>query len=607
MVDAPLTVPSRSLLEQDLVRRLRDVRSAGVSLDVDAAGSVRDDLLALPADGTVERVMVLHSLVARVQALEIAALADLSPAGPGGPAPRQRVDGSWRVPARADVAPAVVDEVAPALHQGRESTRRRLAEAEQLVRCLPRTHRLLADGLVGLDVARAVVGETARLTEAVAVAVDAAAGEDLVGLTAAAARRLVGRLAMSHDVDAAARRVRAAVAERRVEHRPLVDGTGELRLVGPAPDVRALHEVLTRRARDRSLPGSDVDPYADPTDPSDGTEPARSAGRPRGPAEDRRSMDARRFDVAVAALLAGPPSRDREPSPVVELAVGVSTLLGLDDSPGELSGHGPVPAVVARAWARRGRLRRFFTDPATGAVIGVDGHTYPPGTVPVPTREPPSGPSDGDPPGRDGDDPGGGGPCPSTGSGYRIPVALRRVVTAALPRCVAPGCSVPATRCDLDHRVPWPAGPTCACNLAPLCRTHHRMKTFRGWDVRVGRADGPEPMGGRPGQTHGRPDGTVTWTSPPGAVHEVSPGRRWSVLATDPDAADRAAVRRRARRERTGERDGGGSADGVGLDVAVLLDRVAHGGSSNDPLHGETPGAARRVACWAADLGPPPF
>lgn len=571
MIGAPLTAASRSLLDQRLAHRLRGVRAAGLSGvdqhpepdgdvgvdgDVDTAGSVRDDLLALSADGTVERAMVLHSLVARVQALEIAALADLvSPAGTGGPAPREQADGSWRVPARAEVAPAVVDEVAPALHQGRETTRRRLAEAEQLVRCLPRTHRLLADGLVGLDVARAVVGETACLPESVAVAVDTAAGDHLVGLTAAAARRLVG----------------------------------------PAPDVRALHDVLTRRAEDRSLPGSDVDPYADLTEPS--------------VRDDRRSLDARRFDVAVAALLAGPPGRDRGPAPVVELAVGVSTLLGLDDSPGELSGHGPVPAVVARAWARRGRLRRFFTDPATGAVVGVDGHTYPPGTVPVLARGRPEGPPGDDPPGRDqgGDDPG-GGPCPSAGSGYRIPVALRRAVTAALPRCVAPGCSVPASRCDLDHRVPWPAGPTCACNLAPLCRTHHRMKTFRGWQVRAGGADGSEPMSGRPGQTYGRPDGTVTWTSPTGAVHEVRPERRWSALATDPDAADRAAVRRRARRRRTGGRGGPDDAGGAGPDVIVLLDRVADVRAPGEPRDDETPGAVvRRVARWPADLGAPPF
>lgn len=42
--------------------------------------------------------------------------------------------------------------------------------------------------------------------------------------------------------------------------------------------------------------------------------------------------------------------------------------------------------------------------------------------------------------------------------------------------CQAPGCMVPAERCDIDHREPWPAGSTTAANLGPLCRRHHIFK-----------------------------------------------------------------------------------------------------------------------------------
>ncbi len=31
-------------------------------------------------------------------------------------------------------------------------------------------------------------------------------------------------------------------------------------------------------------------------------------------------------------------------------------------------------------------------------------------------------------------------------------------------------------RCDLDHDRAHPHGPTCPCNLGPLCRHHHRLK-----------------------------------------------------------------------------------------------------------------------------------
>jgi hypothetical protein len=42
--------------------------------------------------------------------------------------------------------------------------------------------------------------------------------------------------------------------------------------------------------------------------------------------------------------------------------------------------------------------------------------------------------------------------------------------------CQAPGCMVPAQRCDIDHRIPHPERPTRADNLGPLRRRHHQMK-----------------------------------------------------------------------------------------------------------------------------------
>ena len=42
--------------------------------------------------------------------------------------------------------------------------------------------------------------------------------------------------------------------------------------------------------------------------------------------------------------------------------------------------------------------------------------------------------------------------------------------------CQGPGCMVPAQRCDIDHRQPFPDGPTRADNLGPFCRRHHTYK-----------------------------------------------------------------------------------------------------------------------------------
>ena len=69
---------------------------------------------------------------------------------------------------------------------------------------------------------------------------------------------------------------------------------------------------------------------------------------------------------------------------------------------------------------------------------------------------------------------------------YEIPDRHRRQVTLRDHHCVFPHCTKPAERCDLDHTVPHAdGGETCPCNLAPLCRGHHRMKTADRASYRV--------------------------------------------------------------------------------------------------------------------------
>ncbi|GAB3254688.1 HNH endonuclease signature motif containing protein [Nocardioides dilutus] len=60
----------------------------------------------------------------------------------------------------------------------------------------------------------------------------------------------------------------------------------------------------------------------------------------------------------------------------------------------------------------------------------------------------------------------------------------RRILELAAKTCVHPNCPRPARRCDCDHIKPFDAGgSTCPkCNLAPLCRHHHRLKTLAGWN-----------------------------------------------------------------------------------------------------------------------------
>ncbi|HXL94150.1 MAG TPA: HNH endonuclease signature motif containing protein, partial [Streptosporangiaceae bacterium] len=82
------------------------------------------------------------------------------------------------------------------------------------------------------------------------------------------------------------------------------------------------------------------------------------------------------------------------------------------------------------------------------------------------------------------------------------------LVMARNARCVAPGCGSPATACDQDHTREWEdGGITCGCNLAPLCRRHHKIKQAQGWKL-----EQPEP-------------GILVWTTPAGLTRTTTPTR----------------------------------------------------------------------------------
>jgi len=90
--------------------------------------------------------------------------------------------------------------------------------------------------------------------------------------------------------------------------------------------------------------------------------------------------------------------------------------------------------------------------------------------------------------------------------GYRPSRKLRHLVMARNTRCTAPGCTSPAARCDQDHTRPWEdGGLTCECDLAPLCRRHHRIKQAQGLKL-----EQPEP-------------GIMVWTTPAGLTRVTTP------------------------------------------------------------------------------------
>ncbi len=75
---------------------------------------------------------------------------------------------------------------------------------------------------------------------------------------------------------------------------------------------------------------------------------------------------------------------------------------------------------------------------------------------------------------------------------YEVPDRMHEAAVLVDHTCVFPWCTRPARGCrpdehdaDCDHITPHApdnsAGPTSSCNIAPLCRRHHRLKTHGGW------------------------------------------------------------------------------------------------------------------------------
>jgi len=79
---------------------------------------------------------------------------------------------------------------------------------------------------------------------------------------------------------------------------------------------------------------------------------------------------------------------------------------------------------------------------------------------------------------------------------YRPSAAIRRHVELRDGTCRFPGCARRADRCELDHVIAWPQGPTTAGNLQAVCKHHHRAKHQGGWAVTM------------------TPAGLCTWTDP---------------------------------------------------------------------------------------------
>jgi hypothetical protein len=336
------------------------------------------------------------------------------------------------------------EAVSLALKVPLRTAQRMLKTGRTLVRELPKTLALLAGGEISERHAQLITETAWRLDPELVDEFESRVTQRAADQTVSQLRQSVSRAELALDPATAQQRHTRALADRRVGFHPAGDGMAELPVLVGAAEGQLIFTRLTAAAT-------------------------------LLPAEDLRTMDQRRADLLVDAVLSGLPEqalpelRGRRPS--IQVVVCADTLLQLDDEPAHLVGYGPITAETARRLAadESGTWRRLLTDPDTGQLLDISADRYRPSQ------------------------------------------RLRDYVSARDDVCAFPTCNQPGYRCEYEHIKPYQqGGRTCRCNAALACRRHNLCKINTGWQYRR------------------NSDGSLTWTDDTDHQHTSHPPPRWS-------------------------------------------------------------------------------
>ncbi|WP_254715824.1 HNH endonuclease signature motif containing protein [Actinomadura sp. NAK00032] len=436
----------------------------GPQLAVCLSGS-KERLADLTDDELLQVAAAARRQTSWAQARELAAIAELT---------RRRTsdedcgaeesgDPEYRVLSARE---SVAEEVAVALSVTGNAAATLVHLAEQLTGPLARTGEALGAGRVDMAKARVICDVTEGLPGDVAGKVQCVALEKASEQTTGQLRRRIKRIAQRLAPQAIEERKRGAVRHRRLELWDTPSGTSDLALCDlAAEDAHAIFNKITAAANGIKADG------------------------------DPRPLSTLRADLATA-LLHGVElpeavrtllSRTGDESDVASPSAdgGEAVCARLDDDVDERLG-GLAGEVERRLNHVRGRVRpRELPHAIRQAARHIDDQL-----------------ADARDTACQGDEECHGSPD------YRPPAAMRREIEARHSRCVFPTCNQPSRRCDLDHTIPWRPGLTCRCNLAPLCRRHHRLKQTAGWRL------------------HQIWPGLLIWITPSGGWYIVRPDRQ---------------------------------------------------------------------------------
>ncbi|HLK72450.1 MAG TPA: DUF222 domain-containing protein [Streptosporangiaceae bacterium] len=425
------------------------------------------------------------------------------------------------------------DELTGVLNRTWQSIAGELSYAKAVTERLPRTFAALGAGRIHPVHLQIIEDETRFLKPEDAARADEILAQQAPSLTFGKLRSAAHRLMLKLDPEAAQRRKEAARRETHI--RAFREASGNAGLIAremPSDEVLASLQHVEQRALDlraAGLPGTlqelRVRAYLDllqerdsrpaPTNTSTGADADTDTHLSAPAAPDPGASDPGAPDPGASAPCPNAASRPVPPDPgpgpslaaQVTITVPLAALEGDPVACGEADVLGPVDAEDARALvaaaARNPKTRWCVTalhpdGTAAAHACATGRHCWSAGhsaaeflrtlnlTLSPVIR----------------------GPCDHTQAQrrYRPSRALRHLVNARNTRCTAPSCGRPAARCDEDHTTPWHLGGlTCPCNIAPLCRHHHRCKQAEGWWL-----EQPEP-------------GVLEWRAPSGRTFVTGP------------------------------------------------------------------------------------
>ena len=342
----------------------------------------------------------------------------------------------------------IASQVALARRDSPVKGQRHLGLARALVREMPHTLRALAAGDISEWRATLMVRETATLSAEHRSMVDAELADRVGRLGDAGVAREARKLAYALDPASALRRSRSARTDRHVSIRPAPDTMSYLTGFLPVDQGVAVHTALTKHA-----------------------DALRATG-------DSRS----RGQIMADTLVERVTGQAEAPAVPVEIQLVMTdrALLGQDDAPARINGHGPVPAGLARSILRsaaeaarpaRAWVRRLYISPGTGELAAMDARRR------------------------------------------LFPAQLRRFLVIRDEVCRTPWCDAPIRHADHAVRA-VDGGDTSAENGQGLCQTCNLAKEAPGWSASSARnRAGPSRL------SAWRPRHTVEVTTPTGHAY----------------------------------------------------------------------------------------